>query len=141
MASLNQRAVLPHSTRAYERAKYAPDFRTLVDKIDEAVRKSLPKAQKEDYDKICVLSMTWSNDDKGIEPLAHELLHVFKDIYGYSVTHYRIQANPPSGNVAFEFNKKISTFIFNNAAKRTLLIFVYSGHAVAFQSDFDTNWM
>ena len=128
-------------TRAYVKGNYAASFESVVSKIDEAIQQALPQSQKDQYDKGFVLSMNWSNDNMGVAPLSQELEYVLTSLYGFYVEHYTIDANPASGNVEFEFNKRVSTFMNNRAGPRTLLMYVYSGHAVGGPGVFDTFWL
>ena len=77
----------------------------------------------------------------GVAPISQELEYVLTSLYGFYVEHYTINANPASGNVEFEFNKRVSTFVNNRAGPRTLLMYVYSGHAVGGPGVFDTFWL
>lgn len=90
-------------------------------------------------DTICVLSIVWDNNDLGVEPLAQELLQVFKDVYGAEPTFYKIQSNV--ANPPWQFIKFTEKWVMENAEDSTLLVFAYSGHAEASQSGFDTSWM
>lgn len=80
------------------------------------IQQALPQSQKDQHDKVFVLSMNRSNDNMGVAPLSQELEYVLTSLYGFYVKHIPLDANLASGNVEFEFNKYVSTFVNNRAS-------------------------
>ncbi|KAI4192735.1 MAG: hypothetical protein LQ346_004188 [Caloplaca aetnensis] len=124
---------MSYSTRASFNKTYQPNFAAAVGQINEAIQRGLPSAQQQSkYDKVAVLMMHWSNDNLGIVPLEDELATVFYKVYNFVVEAYVIpDVAPPGQTISGAFSRRLMDFQDRYHGPRSLMIYVYSGHADA----------
>ncbi|KAL8941025.1 MAG: hypothetical protein Q9211_001991 [Gyalolechia sp. 1 TL-2023] len=120
------------STRAAYQRNHEPSFRAACMKIDQAVQRGLLNSQTlSKYTTVGVLMMHWDNDDIGVEPLEQDLATVFSELYNFNVETFVIPSHPQTGNVMNIMNRRLMDFTARYEGPRSLLIYVYSGHADA----------
>ncbi|KAF2470784.1 uncharacterized protein BDR25DRAFT_303768 [Lindgomyces ingoldianus] len=78
------------------------------------------------HDRVCVLLLSWREelDDLKVKPEVDQLQAVFTDLYGFKVTREVLDNELPK----HQLNCYLSTFMYKNDGKDTLLIVYYAGH-------------
>ncbi|KAL8867630.1 MAG: hypothetical protein Q9174_005535 [Haloplaca sp. 1 TL-2023] len=118
------------ATRSGHRRTYKENFQAAVRDIDTAIKRSLPQSHAT-YENVAVLMLSWDNDNLGVKPLEDRLARVFTHDYNFTVERHLIQSRP-SAYRSDPYPPVMTRLLqFGNRydAPKTLLIYVYSGHA------------
>jgi hypothetical protein len=77
------------------------------------------------YDTVRVLMVHWDHDDPDLDVQSEldDLGGVFKDVYGFDVSEFKIDSSDPF----WSLDRYLHKFL-KNREKRQLIIFVYNGH-------------
>ncbi|KAI4169685.1 MAG: hypothetical protein LQ343_005507 [Gyalolechia ehrenbergii] len=111
---------------------HEPSFMAACMKINQAVQRGLLNSQAQmKYTKVGVLMMHWDNDDMGVEPLEKDLANLFSKLYNFNVQTFVIPSCPQMGTLMGITNRRLQQFVDIYEGPRSLLIYVYSGHAHA----------
>jgi hypothetical protein len=113
-----------HPTRARAR-EYEADFKDVVQRIEDAVRRSHATGRK--YAKVHVLCLRWTNDDLGLGPISDTLLQTFEALYQFPTETFII--NHAARNLLWDVNKKVLGVLRTIQGTDSLFIVVYQGHA------------
>ncbi|KAL8980611.1 MAG: hypothetical protein Q9205_004355 [Flavoplaca limonia] len=128
------------ATRSGYRRSYQEDFKSAVNEIDTAVQRAIPQLYPV-YDNVAVLMMSWDNDNIGVRPLEDKLAQIFTHDYNFTVERHIIEAYPQIfGSLESNLMRRLLEFGSRYDAPRTLLIYVYSGHATSGVNYDQCNW-
>ena len=118
-------------------AAFATNSRaTTLDILARDLSTSLSRATRHGlYDKVAVLALHWVNDDRGVDLVESELLHLFERIYRFDVRTYVI----PLVTTHLDFIHFLDGWLKENQGEQALRIIIYSGHARAGRTR-DTEW-
>ncbi|KAL9001847.1 MAG: hypothetical protein Q9188_005197 [Gyalolechia gomerana] len=120
------------SARTSHHKIHEPSFMAACMKIDQAVQRGLLNSQAQTkYTKVGVLMMHWDNDDMGVKPLEKDLANLFSKLYNFKVETFVIPSCPQTGTLMGIMNRRLQQFVEMYEGPRSLLIYVYSGHAHA----------
>ena len=113
---------------------FEASFQDAVDKLQQAINEARPDMTN-DYSKVSVLAVQWSNDNMGISGLAANLMEVFSQKYRFKTQTYTIPAHDSnqqvrtSSQVTRLLDTELQTWIRKEESEQSLLILYYSGHA------------
>lgn len=113
----------------YSKSPTISTLKEFCQDVEVAVSKVLP-TNSPLFDKVSVLSITWSNDDLGSKPFEKRLLDIFSQKYKFATKSFVIPAlvNEPTENL----KEALREFIPADPKPDDLYILVYSGHVREF---------
>lgn len=103
---------------------HIPDIEKLGADLNDAVQAAWPKRHSIRYSKVCVLFLSWVDDDLGVKDEIEPLRRVFEDRYHFEVEEYHIPSLKPDKALKSRVIKFLEV-----EDKDTLLIVYYAGHA------------
>ena len=103
---------------------HVPDIRHVAAHLNEAVQAVWAKRHEIRYSKVCVLLLSWEDDDLGVQIEINELRDVFIGRYHFEVQEYKIPSTKPNRNAINRVKE-----LLDLESKDNLLIVYYAGHA------------
>jgi hypothetical protein len=100
-----------------------PSIQHVAADLNNAIQAAWPKRDKIRYSQVLVLLLSWEHDDLGVRTEIDSLQKVFKDMYHFSVTQFKI----PSLKPGIEVHKCIMKFLEHDQ-NEILRIVYYGGH-------------
>ena len=111
-------------TRAWTGAHHETDFKTALDRIRLAYKRTRPSDVV--YKKVAVFSITFSNDDINVGPPEKALLDIFRQQYGFDIVKHVIDVR--SRRVR-DLLAAIHALTTKYDHEDNMIMLYYSGHA------------
>lgn len=96
--------------------------------LQNSLDRILPTTQMP-YENVSVIAVKFSNDDMDLAGIEDELCKIFENLYHYRVEKYTVDASVDDRKATSALRNKLTNFQLTYGGERSLLIFVYSGHA------------
>ncbi|KAL9629023.1 MAG: hypothetical protein Q9204_005515 [Flavoplaca sp. TL-2023a] len=100
------------------------DVETFGKVLNNAAAAAFPRSKTCRYCDVCVLLLSWEDDDLGVAVEIDDLETVFRDIYGYRVERWKIPSTTSHNSLVYRIMQVLRDF----ESSDKLLITYYGGH-------------
>ncbi|KAL8984455.1 MAG: hypothetical protein Q9205_001594, partial [Flavoplaca limonia] len=103
---------------------HVKDVETFGKVLNNAAAAAFPRSNTCRYCDVCVLLLSWENDDLGVAVEIDDLETVFRDLYGYRVERWKIPSTKSHNSLVYRIMQVLRDF----ESSDKLLITYYAGH-------------
>lgn len=100
------------------------DVETFGKVLNNAAAAAFPRSSSSRYCDVCVLLLSWEDDDLGVAVEIDDLEAVFQDLYGYTVERWKIPSTISHNSLVYRIMQVLQNF----ESSDKLFITYYGGH-------------